>query len=187
MRGMCRLLAVACVGMLASAAFAEQVDNPQYVGWSKFKPGTTVTLKTETATKMGGNETKMTSTTTSKLVDINPNEATVETTTKMSMNGMDMPANTMPPQKIPAKVDKPAGGANGQKAEVKEGTDKVEVGGKSYNTKTTETTTDMNGTKTVSKTWMSDEVPGGLVKMESTSSGAMDSKMTMTLVEVKQP
>jgi hypothetical protein len=70
---------------------------------------------------------------------------------------------------------------------VKEGTDKVEVGGKSYNTKTTETTTDMNGTKTVSKTWMSDEVPGGLVKMESTSSGAMDSKMTMTLVEVKQP
>jgi hypothetical protein len=173
---------VACVGMLASAAFAEQVDNPQYQSWSKFKPGTTVTMKSDSVMKVQGNEMKNASTITTKLLDISPTEATVETT--MLANGQE---SKLPPQKIPAKTEKAAVPADAPKADMKEGTDKVEIAGKTYNAKTVETTSDANGMKTTSKTWMSDEVPGGMLKMESNSTGSMESKTTMTLVEVKTP
>ena len=66
-------------------------------------------------------------------------------------------------------------------------TDKVEIAGKSYNAKTTETTMDSNGSKTTSKTWTSDEMPGGRIKMESTTTGTMDSKTTMAVTDVKTP
>jgi hypothetical protein len=175
--------------MLASVAFGQQVDNPQYTGWAKFKPGTTVTMKSQSETKMQGMADPMKSemTSTTKLVDMKPDEATVETTTKMVMMGNEtaMPANTM---KVPAKVDSgKAGPATADMKNVKEGTDKVEVGGKSYDCKTKEYDMETNGMKTHTKVWTSDQVPGGTVKMESTSTGAADTKMTMTLVEVKTP
>jgi hypothetical protein len=183
-----QILVAACVVACGSVAFAEQIDNPAYTAWAKFKPGTSVTTKTETVSKMGGTENKMEMTTTTKLVDLKPDEATIEMTTQMKMGGADMPASTTPPQKIPAKIDKPAdAGGTAPKVDKKEGTDKVEVGGKTYNTKTVETTTDANGMKTTAKVWQSDEVPGGMVKMESTTTGAMESTSKMTLVDVKTP
>ena len=42
------LLAAALVMMAGTFCYgADQIDNPEYKGWSKFKAGTTVTLKTE--------------------------------------------------------------------------------------------------------------------------------------------
>lgn len=182
-QNLCRLLAIAVVGMLGATAFAEQIDNPQYTAWAKFKAGTTVTTKSETSMKMAGNENKTSTTMTTKLSEITPTEATVETT--MESNGTSTP---LPARKIPAKIDKPADNtAAAPKADVKEGTDKVEVAGKSYNAKTTETTSEANGNKTVSKTWMSDEIPGGMAKMESSTSGAMEMKTTMTVTDIKTP
>jgi hypothetical protein len=146
-------------------------------------------MKSQSETKMQGMPDPMKSemTMTSKLVDMKPEEATVETTTKMVMMGNEstMPANTM---KVPAKVDSgKAGPAAPDMKNVKEGTEKVDVGGKSYNCKTKEYDTEANGSKTHMKVWTSDEVPGGTVKMESTTTGQADTKMTMTLVDVKTP
>jgi hypothetical protein len=175
--------------MLASAAFAAETDNPEYTGWSKFKPGTTVTMKSQSETKMQGMPDPMKSemTMTTKLVDMKPDAATVETTTKMVMMGNE---STMPAQSRTIKAKTDATGtptAPPDMKNVKEGTEKVEVGGKSYDCKTKEYDTEANGSKTHMKVWTSDEVPGGTVKMESTTTGQADTKMTMTLVDVKTP
>ncbi|HVX83925.1 MAG TPA: hypothetical protein VH253_03840 [Phycisphaerae bacterium] len=182
-----RALAVACFMAMAGLAHAaDMVDNPAYQSWAKCKEGTTVTTKSSTETTVQGmaDPMKTEATMTMKLVSITPDEVTVETT--MSMGGSAMPATQ---QKIPAKLEK--GKENGpmsdQMKDVKEGTDKVTVGGKTYDAKTREYTMEQNGMKSAVKVWTSDDVPGGMVKMESTVTGAANSKTTMELVEVKQP
>src|SRR6478672_2814372 len=126
--------------MLTAGTFcyaAEQVDNPSYKAWAKFKAGTSVTMKTES--DMAGTKSDMTSTTT--LVEINADKAVVET--KMSMNAggqaMDMPAQN---QDVPAKMDKVepvAAGKETEKPEVKESSEDVEIpGGKKVKAKVTE-------------------------------------------------
>jgi hypothetical protein len=45
----------------------------------------------------------------------------------------------------------------------------------------------MAGAKTEAKMWHSPDVPGMMVKMEMSTSGALSSKMTMELVEFKKP
>jgi hypothetical protein len=93
-------------------------------------------------------------------------------------NKINMPASK---REIPAKVKKPEGGdAKGGKAEVKESSEDVEVGGKKLKCKVVESNTEASGTKTHSKVWTSHDVPGGTVKMESHSEGAAKSATTMT-------
>jgi hypothetical protein len=183
------LIASIVVAGFSSAAMAEQVENPQYASWSKFKPGTTVTYKVNSETKMQGMPDPMKSemTMSTKLVEVKPDELTIEVTNKMMAGGqeMAMPATT---QKVPAKIEKTATPAPDAKVEIKDqkdGKDTVEVGGKKYDAATHEQTMVMKepAMTTVSKTWTSKEVPGGLVKSETKSSGSMDSTSTMTLVE----
>jgi hypothetical protein len=40
--------------------------------------------------------------------------------------------------------------------------------------------------KTSTKSWVADEVPGGIVKTVSTSTGSMSSKVTTELVDFKR-
>jgi hypothetical protein len=165
---------------------ADQVDNPTYKAWAKFKPGTSVTLKTESDT--AGQKTEMESTMT--LVELNADKAVIET--KMSMNAggqkMDMPATK---RDEPAKIDKmPEGQAPDakDKPEVKESTEEVTIpGGKQVKAKVTETKMSTNGMNITSKAWTSDEVPGGTIKMESTMDGATKgtSKIELTACEIK--
>jgi hypothetical protein len=181
------LLTAAMVLTAGSFCFAaEQVDNPSYKSWAKFKAGTTVTLKTES--DMAGQKSDMETTTT--LVEINPDKAVIET--KMSMNAggqqMDMPAQKTD---VPAKLDKtpevkPEDPKD--KPEVKESSEEVSIpGGKKVKAKVTETKMTANGMNTVSKVWTSEEVPGGVIKMETTMDGAMKgtTKMELTACEIK--
>ena len=46
---------------------------------------------------------------------------------------------------------------------------------------------DMDGTKTEAKMWMSEDVPGMMVKSEMTTSGAVATKTTMEIAEIKKP
>jgi len=173
------LAAVLVMGAGSLCYGADQIDNPTYKAWSKFKPGTSATMKMES--DAGGMKSETETTTT--LVELNADKAVVET--KMSMNAggqkMDMPAQKTD---VPAKLDKPpeAAAPNTPKPEVKESTEEVEIpGGKKVKAKVTETKSDANGMKTVSKVWMSDEVPGGMVKMETTMDGTVKGTTTMKL------
>jgi hypothetical protein len=163
---------------LAAPALAEKIPNPAYEQWSKFKPGAFATYENETVAM--GNTTKMEIT--MKLVELTPEKAVIETSTKMHMGGQVM---EMPGQKsdIPAmmeKVEMPAG-QELPAGETTEGTATIEAAGKSFNCKTVTTVMTMGETKTRSEVWTSDEVPGGLVKLTATTEGAMSSSSTQIL------
>lgn len=56
-----------------------------------------------------------------------------------------------------------------------------------FNCKVQTLLSDAGGTKSTSKIYLSDEVPGGVVKSESTIEGAMASKSVTELVNIEKP
>lgn len=174
------VLSVIALSMLcSSAALAEKIKNPEYENWAKFKAG--AMSKVEGSTVAAGNESKQTIT--SKLVEITPDKAVVETVVEIEAMGNKM---AMPAQKreVPAMIEKPANvSADGMPAGAKTGEETVDVAGKTLKAKVVEFESDANGMKVHSKTWTCADVPGGLVKSESHSTGAMETKTTMKLVE----
>jgi hypothetical protein len=179
-------------GLLAAAlsvcspALAEKVKNPEFEMWSKFKPG--AMSKLQGTTEAGGQKSAQTITT--KLVEANTEKCVVETTVSMEVGGqkMDMPAQK---REVPAMMenvaapaapgDAPAPGA--KKPDVKTSEETVTVGGKSVKCVVTEMTSEQSGMKIAAKTWTSTDVPGGVVKMESKTTGAMESTTTQELKE----
>jgi hypothetical protein len=180
-------LGVCLLTSASRAADEEMVDNPQYKSWARHKVGSSVTH--EMTSSVGGQNFK--STITNKLAELTPEKAVLEVATKLDIAGVP----PQPAQKIEvaAKVKKSEAAAGqmppGVKGEVKDkGTEKVSVGGKSYTCKVQEFTGESQGVKMKGKTWSSDEVPGTLVKMESTANASgqdMKSSMALTKVEVK--
>ena len=168
--------AFAVVGLVlsASSARAEDIDNPEYEMWAKFKPGSFVVMKMESET--GGNKADMEYTYTLK--ELTKEKAVVETKGHMMMGGnkIDIPASS---RDIAAKVPKPAEVKKTDAPKAKEGDEEVEVGGKKVKCHWTESDSENSGIKTHAKTWMSKDIPGNLAKMESTSDGAMKSKTKM--------
>jgi hypothetical protein len=163
----------------ASLCRAEQVDNPQYKQWSKFKAGAWVKHKSETS--FGDQKTSQEMTT--KLVELTPEKAVIESTISMTMGDqkMDMPAQKMD---VPAKVEKKTEPTAAEKPATKEGDETITVAGKSLKCHWTETTIKQEGGTIVSKVWMCDDIPGSMAKMESNSQmGEMKSTTTMSVAE----
>jgi hypothetical protein len=155
------------------------VDNPAYQSWAKFKAGTLVKYSTDTNAM--GNTTSMEMTQTLK--DINADNATVEVKMSMVMGGnkTDMPATT---QMVPAKIKKvdPTVAQTADAPKTETSTEDVQAAGKTFSCKKTSVTTDANGMTTKATTWTCDDIPGTMVKMESSSTGSMtmSSKMVLT-------
>ncbi|HEY4328744.1 MAG TPA: hypothetical protein VGN88_03340 [Phycisphaerae bacterium] len=176
-----RILLAAAL-LLSGANFchaADQIDNPQYKSWAKYKAGTSITLSM--VSDMAGNKTEMQTTTT--LLEITADKAVVES--KMSMNAggqkMDMPATKT---EVAAKIDKPAVATTAPATtapDVKQSTDTLTVSGTAIKCNVTESKSSANGMNTNSKVWTSDQVPGGLVKSETTMDGAMKGTTSQTL------
>jgi len=206
MRHSVRFLAAFSILGLASAAFAQQVDNPAYLTWAKYKPGTTTTLQ-QSAT-MAMMPTMVTTTTiTQKLLEVKPDSATVEVTTKTSMMGQN--SENKSTNVIPAKVDKGQEYTPQAKPDMKieikdmkEGKETIDVKGAKVDTVTREFTAIMTSTATAPATnpaaammaggmtskvkiWTTPDVPGGTVKTETTTTmGQMgEMKASVTLVD----
>jgi hypothetical protein len=175
---------LALLGIAGFTRAEELVDNPQYLSWAKHKPGTSVVMKM--ATNMGPQSMNMELTQTLK--DLKPEEATIEVKTAMDMGGtkQNMPAQSLP---VKAKVT-PTEAKLGQlppgfKGDIKEvGTESVTLGGKTYECKVAEVTSEGQGMKSHGKIWRSDDVPGQMVKMEMTMEGAQSGTIAMELVSV---
>jgi hypothetical protein len=171
---------VLCALMLAaSTSFAQEQANPEYTGWSKQKPGAWV--KHKMVSDAGGQKTEMEMTT--KLIELTADKAVVETASVMNVGGQKIDVPGMK-RDVPAKWDpaKANPNPNAPKPEIKEGSEDVTVGGKSYKCKTYETTMKSDQATMTSKTWMSDDVPGGTVKMESKMEKPIQSVTTMEVV-----
>ena len=178
------LLAPAARGQ--DAAAGEMVDNPAYQSWASHKVGTTVSY--ESTTDAAGQKFK--AQTTTKLIELTPEKAVVEQTSKIDIPGA--PAQPARKEALPAKVKKSELFATGTlpagvKGQAKEkGKAKVQVGGKSYDCQVWEFTIDANGVKSTGTTWTSDKVPGTLVKMESSAEvGGQKMKTTMALTKLE--
>lgn len=177
----------ACICLLAGASWAadELVDNPTYKSWSRHKVGSTVELQSNT--DAGGQTLKTIVTQT--LVELTPEKAVVEMNIKIDVPGATSPAGQK--QTFAAKVKKQDAAASklpqGMIGEVKDkGTEKVDIAGKSYTCEVYEFGGDRNGVKSTGKIWRTEEMPGTLVKMESTSNvGGRDMKTSMAVTKVE--
>ena len=176
------LLVVTMLAATATPAIAEKIDNPEYLSWKQFKPGAMV--KIEHVSKVAGNETKMVKTTTLK--ELTDEKAMVSSQTTMSVMGnvIKQPAED---QEIPAKFDKPEmpEGTKTPDIETEQGEETLTVGGKEIACKWVKSTVKTGGNTILSKAWSSDAVPGGLVKMESTTKGTMTMETKMIVTEFK--
>jgi hypothetical protein len=160
------------------------VDNPLYASWAKLKPGSSITMSMNTNAM--GQEVK--SELTQKLAEVTPDQLIIETINKMQVMGQE---RVMGPTKVTIKAKVPKDQADrtrlpqGMKGQTKELADEmVEAAGKSYNCKVMEFTGEVQGTTAKGKIWRSDEVPGGMVKTEVNTEGAMVSTSTSKLVAI---
>jgi len=158
--------------LLLSALFQDQVDSPEYKGWASFKPGSTVTFKYIREGSDQPGEQKIV------LKSIDEQEAVLET--EITINGKVAGGRSME-RKVPAKI--PAAQA-GQK--MKEGEEEIEVAGKKLKCKTREFEKKLPSGKTGSlRFWISDEIPGMVAKVETTTEGSPKITMTATGWEKK--
>jgi len=179
-----KLAAVSCLMLACASVRAEQQENPAYKSWAKYKPGTSTTMVT--SSDAGGQVSK--TQTKSTLAEVAADKVVVDVVMSMEAAGqkMDMPAQKMEVPKMievpKAAPDAPVAGQPAMpKADTKTSDADVTVGAGTFKAKLTESTMDIAGSKTSSKVWMSDDVPGGMVKMEATTDGAMKSKTTQEL------
>jgi hypothetical protein len=175
------LLVVSVVLAMGAAVCCaeEMVDNPGYKLWASFKAGAMV--KAEMTTAAGEVKTQIEQTQTLK--EVTPEKAVVEVRMAMIMSGnkTDMPANTI---EIPAKIEKAKPAAKPD-AEVKEGTEEIEVAGKKMQCKWTETKMKQGEMTITSKVWIAPQIPGSLARMESKTEGQAKSETSMKVVEFK--
>jgi hypothetical protein len=179
-----RTLAIAGTLLIgAHRCLAEQIDNPQYKSWAKFKEGTSVTI--HVTTDMAGSKTEMDTTMT--LVSLTADKAVVESKSSIVVadSKIDMPADKMD---VPAKIDKPKTTATGTAPAATTSNEEVDVAGTKVKCVVTTTTTSSKGVTTISKIWTSDQVPGSTVKSETTADGGTvkgASSITVTAMTIK--
>jgi hypothetical protein len=187
-----RLLPLAVLVAAAPLVSAQdQVANPYYKFWSKSKPGATVVLKETTklsgaaaASAPEGTDVK---TVTYKLVELNDDKAVVETRVTQQENFGYV--ESAPTRHIyPAKMSKDVleelleeTGAKGVAATLKVGDKEVKVMALSGTMKKGNEVVDF-------KIWLSDEVPGGIVKRVRTTKvdGEVVAETTVELVSYKK-
>jgi hypothetical protein len=188
-----RLIAAgALAGLITGSVVAQdQVDNPEYANWAKFKPGTSVT-RVSTSEIPAGRFTALTETIT--LVEVAADKVVVEVKGVYEVTGAPTVGYRPKTREIPKTVPLPAGTTKEEFARklpgtVEEGTETVRMIGEEFKTRWFRTKTDANGNRTEGKTWISDEVPGRIVKEETTTKtkDGGSFKTTRDLTEIKKP
>lgn len=160
--------------------------NPEYAQWSKFKPGTYVTIErkvnehrqpppgvVEAMAHPAGAEVVRINT---KLIDLNKDKAVLEETridlgegseTEMPADKVTLFANGEISNASDSLMEKPA---KQETVKATEGDEELTVMGNKVKTHWVETTIKTGQETSWSKDWLSDDVPGGLVKEETKKS-----------------
>lgn len=160
----------------AAAPEAKVAKHP----WGSFKVGSFVVTKstTETAGYKMSTETKTT------LTALTADKATIEIETTVSGHTTKTTADV--PLTASAPVAPAAGtSASTPQADVKTSEETITVAGKSVKCKVTTANAETGGMKSESKTWMSEDVPGFVVKSVVKSTGAANSETTSEVTDFK--
>ncbi len=182
-----RIFALFAVVVFSVPALADTMDNPLYASWAKAKKGTVVTTK-QTSEVAGQ---KAETTTIYKLTELTADVATVEVVSITKAGGQEVKSEPfkmenkktidLPPGKKKEDIEKTEG-------QVDQGTETLKIGGKEYKTKWVKIKLNKNGIDIESKNWVSDDVPGMVVKLETKTSGmGFSSLTTMEVTEIKLP
>jgi hypothetical protein len=185
-----RLFGVAAILLLLAATGTAQdtIPNPEFANWSKFKKGTSVTHKATTEVMGMASEVLVTNT----LLETGGDKVVIESSTVVKANGMEFKT---PPMKrdvtktitLPKGVKKEEAAAGKPPGTIEEGTETLKIAGVEVKTKWYKYSAEVDKVKTEGRTWMSDDVPGMLVKTELSTSGTFATKTKMELVEFKKP
>jgi len=157
----------------ASIAHAQEVDNPVYQAWAKFKVGSSTTL---TGTMNAGPmtiEAQLTQT----LVERNDAEVVIEAVTVTTFAGQE---HKGPPQRQTIRAKAP-------REDWKEiGDEDVQAAGQTFKCKVIESKRAVPSrggqtTETVAKVWVSPKVPGGTVQMKFHGGAGPNQEITYLL------
>lgn len=180
------LLSLSFLLLVATVGRADPVDNPAFKSWSNFKPGTTITMKTESEFGTMKSEFVIVS----KLVEVGKDKCVIEVETITKVMGMEFKAPAMK-QDVPKsfEIPKPKDGEKQPKVETpdvkkEEGKETLKIGGTEVKTTWMKYKSKTKEGEAEGQTWMSDDVPGGLVK-SVTKAG--DVKTKTELIEIKKP
>ena len=166
-----------------TSAPAEMVDNPIYKSWASQKPGTKVSAKSD----MGMGGMNMVVDITQTLSEVTPDKVTISVTSTLNMGGQTQTQTNK--QDIAAKV--PKGNEflpQDIKGTVKEtGKDSIDIAGKKYDCVIHEFSGTSEQGQVSGKLWNCPQVPGNVVKMELSITGAMavTTKTTVVSIETK--
>lgn len=154
------------IAAFPNSARAEQVDNPIYAAWAQFNPGSTVTLKHAVHMQGEGMNMDRDFESTSKLLAVTADKVTIETTTQVAGHASTHQRD------IPAKVD-----STDKHAPKLLGQESLTINGQSYSCKIYDIVMEPQETIVHAKVWVTSDVPGGIVKLQSS---AKHGAMTMT-------
>ena len=166
----------------------EMVDNPHYQYWHNYKPGATVvheerTKAADSESSQGPDEKRITY----KLLEANDKEVVVEmVVTEKEPLGYIQEAPTR--YILPAKVSRQDLERQMQMTGAKTGEEVLKVQGRELKVRTmTGTIKEPDGTEKQYKVWLSDDVPGAIVKKVQTTrqNGAVVAETTIALLSYK--
>jgi len=184
-----RLAAVVlCALAPGLAAAQDKVDNPEFANWSKFKKGTSVTMKSVSSFNNMSSEATITST----LVEVGADKLVIEMASSVKSGGMEFKGEPMKRDvsktvTLPKDFKKEDFAKGKPPGTYEEGTETLKVGGVEVKTKWYKYKVEMEGTKTEAKMWTSEDVPGIMVKSEMMTSGAVATTTKMEITEIKKP
>jgi hypothetical protein len=163
-------------------------ENPEFSSWSKFKKGTSVSMKSISITEKQTSEVVITST----LMELGPDKLVIQSTSLVKMKDKDFKSE---PEKreilrmvpLPKGLTKEDFALGKPPGTTEEGNETIKLGTLELKTKWYKYNADVAGTKIKAKRWVSNEVPGNIVKNEMTTSGDFASTIKLELLEIKQP
>ena len=164
------------VALGAQPVVAQDVDNPRYAPLAALKPGTTLVYSGNSKT-MGLDTTVET---TLRVQRVSEQSVLLEVTRKVTTQGATVDEPAMK-QEITARL--PAT----EKITLVGDDNDVYLKGKNYRCKIYEQISRSGDMAMSIRTFMSDEMPGGVVKIESRTEGPVAMNTTIELKEVKQP
>jgi hypothetical protein len=185
--------------LLAAALFAaagsltaddkkpQEVDNPEYLRWAKFAPGTSTTAKN--VQTLGKTTTEVTVKTT--LVSKDDGKLVLKTEMTHNVNGKvsqtppltrDVPKQVaLPPGLTKEEFAKPIPGAK------EEGKEALKIDGKEYECVIYRQKFSAKGTDVDWKMWVCEDVPGWMAKTVNSGKGNVVSSSSFELISVKKP
>ena len=145
----------------------EMVDNPMYTAWASFKPGATSTVSENTTYSGDTNPVPDRKTITYTLESVSPEKVVVRAVV-VEQDVLGTVENAPTKHTYPAKLKKSYLAAAVPELQAKKGEETIPWKGKEVKCKTLAGSFKKEGDAVQFKFWMSEDVPGGVVKRTRT-------------------